>query len=81
MNSKKEKQMRIEYGMFSEEGDQAVHEIVQRGISNDSSWLEVYQDLVKLAESNRDLYGEALDTMVRDCAYEALGKLKENFYV
>ena len=81
MNSKKENEMRIEYGMFSEEGDQAVHEIVQRGISKDSSWLEVYQDLVKLAESNRDLYGEALDTMVRDCAYEALGKLKENFYV
>ena len=79
MNSNKEKQM--EYGMFSEEGNQAVHEIVQRGISNDSSWLEVYQDLVKLAESNYDLYGEALDTEVRDCAYGVLGKLKENFYV
>jgi len=71
----------MEYGMFSEEGNQAVHEIVQRGISNDSSWLEVYQDLVLLAESNSDLYGEALDTAVRDCAYGVLGKLKENFYV
>jgi hypothetical protein len=36
---------------------------------------------VLLAESNYDLYGEALDTEVRDCAYGVLGKLKENFYV
>lgn len=69
------------YGMFSSEGNAAVHEIVQRGIRNGSAWLEVYQDLVRLAESNRDVFGEALDTVVRDMAYEALGRFNENFYV
>jgi len=69
------------YGMFSDEGNKAVHDIVQRGLLENRAWLEVYQDLVKLAESNRDRFGEALDTVVRDIVYEALGRLNENFYV
>jgi len=69
------------YGMFSDEGNQKVHDIVQRGLELNLPWLEVYQDLVKLAESDRDSFGEATDTMVRDIVYEALGRLNENFYV
>ena len=69
------------YGMFSDEGNKAVQEIVQRGLELNLPWLEVYQDLVKLAESDRDRFGEALDTMVRDIVYEALGRYNENFYV
>jgi hypothetical protein len=67
--------------MFSDEGNKAVQEIVQRGLELNLPWLEVYQDLVKLAESDRDRFGEALDTMVRDIVYEALGRYNENFYV
>jgi hypothetical protein len=69
------------YGMFSDEGNQKVQEIVQRGLDLNLPWLEVYQDLVKLAESDRDRFGEATDTMVRDIVYEALGRYNENFYV
>ena len=69
------------YGMFSDEGNKAVQDIVQRGLLENRAWLEVYQDLVKLAESNRDRFGEALDTVVRDIVYEALGRYNENFYV
>lgn len=69
------------YGMFSDEGNEAVAQIVQRGLLENRAWLEVYQDLVKLAESDRDRFGEALDTVVRDMAYEALGRFNENFYV
>jgi len=69
------------YGMFSDEGNEAVHQIVQRGLLENRAWLEVYQDLVRLAESDRDSFGEATDTMVRDIVYEALGRLNENFYV
>ena len=69
------------YGMFSDEGNAAVHQIVQRGLLENRAWLEVYQDLVRLAESDRDRFGEALDTVVRDMAYEALGRFNENFYV
>ena len=69
------------YGMFSDEGNAAVHQIVERGLLENRAWLEVYQDLVRLAESDRDRFGEALDTVVRDMAYEALGRFNENFYV
>ena len=69
------------YGMFSDEGNEAVHQIVQRGLLENLAWLEVYQDLVRLAESDRDRFGEATDTTVRDMAYEALGRFNENFYV
>jgi hypothetical protein len=69
------------YGMFSDEGNEAVHQIVQRGLLENRAWLEVYQDLVRLAESDRDRFGEATDTTVRDMAYEALGRFNENFYV
>ena len=69
------------YGMFSDEGNEAVAQIVERGLLENRAWLEVYQDLVRLAESDRDRFGEALDTVVRDMAYEALGRFNENFYV
>ena len=69
------------FGMFSDEGNEAVQQIVERGLRENLPWLEVYQDLVRLADSDRDRFGEATDTMVRDIVYEALGRFKENFYV
>ena len=69
------------YGMFSDEGNAAVHQIVERGLLENRAWLEVYRDLCLLADSNRYRFGEATDTVVRDYAYEALGRFNENFYV
>jgi hypothetical protein len=66
------------YGMFTDAGNAAVHAIVEGAISNDLAWLEVYQCLVYLAE-NPD-FAEALDTVVREMVYDAVG-CTGDFYV
>ena len=66
------------YGMFTDAGNMAVHTIVQGAISNDLSWLEVYQCLVNLA--NNPDFAEATDTMVREIVYDAVG-CTGDFYV
>ena len=66
------------YGMYTDAGNAAVHAIVEGAISNDLTWLETYQCLVNLAE-NPD-FAEALDTMVREMVYDAIGATGD-FYV
>ena len=66
------------YGMFTDAGNAAVNSIVQGAISNDLSWLEVYQCLVNLAE-NED-FAEATDTMVREIVFDAISATGD-FYV
>ena len=61
------------YGMYSPEGDRAIHGIVLRAIQNNYTWAQTYEELVQLADSNYDLYGEALDTVVREYVYDAIG--------
>jgi len=71
------------YGMYSPEGDRAIHGIVLRAIQNNYTWTQTYEELVQLADINYDLYGEALDTVVREYVYDAIGadKRGECFYV
>jgi hypothetical protein len=66
------------YGMYTDAGNAAVNSIVQGAISNDLAWLEVYQCLVNLAD-NPD-FAEALDTVVRELVYDAVG-CTGDFYV
>ena len=66
------------YGMYTDAGNAAVDAIVQAAISNDLSWLEVYQCLVNLSQSEN--FEEALDTVVREYVYNAVGAT-EDFYV
>ena len=61
------------YGMYSPEGDRAIHGIVLRARQNNYTWAQTYEVLVQLADSNYDLYGEALDTVVREYVYDAIG--------
>jgi isocitrate lyase len=68
----------IYYGMFTDAGNQAVHAIVEHAQASDLTWLEVYQELVRLAEVK--VFAEALDTMVREIVYDALG-FNSDFYV
>ena len=68
----------IYYGMFTDTGNQAVHAIVERARATDMTWLEVYQELCRLAEVKA--FGEATDTMVREIVYDALG-FNSDFYV
>jgi hypothetical protein len=68
----------IYYGMFTDAGNQAVHAIVEQARAKDMAWLEVYQELCRLAEVK--VFAEALDTMVREIVYDALG-FNSDFYV
>ena len=73
----------IYYGMFSDEGNLAVHGLVNNAINQKLSWAETYQNLRDLADSNPDSFGEATDTMVREMVYDAIGadKTGECFYI
>ena len=66
------------YGMFTDAGNAAVNAIVQSAISNDLSWLEIYQCLVELSQCEN--FEEATDTVVRELVYDATGSIGD-FYV
>lgn len=70
----------IYYGMFTDAGNQAVHEIVKHARENQLAWLTVYQELCRLAEVQT--FSEATDTMVREYVYSAVGadQRREAFY-
>ena len=72
----------MDFGMFTSEGNVAVFGIVQYAKERNLSWKTVYQNLVDLANSN-EKYAEALDTVVRECVYDAIGagQRGEDFYV
>ena len=57
----------IEFGMFTDEGNKRVRNIVANGIAFGSSWLQVYQQLVNLSEVKG--FEEATDTVVREAAW------------
>jgi len=73
----------ISYGMFSDEGNMAVHGIVTTAKSQNLSWKQTFKALRDLADSNPDMFGEAMDTMVREYVYDAIGadKRGECFYI
>ena len=60
------------YGMFSDQGNAAVHGIVLMSKVSGASWLSIWQALVNLKESGKDddNFGEATDTMVREIVYQ-----------
>ena len=70
----------IYYGMFSPEGNAAIHGIVLLAKVTGAGWLEVFQSLVNLKNSDYDTFGEATDTMVREIVYEKLG-FTTKFYI
>jgi len=69
-----------DYAMYSPEGNEAVHSIVVQALENDWNWAKTYAELRQLANSNTDMYGEAMDTMVREIVYDALAH-NDNFYI
>jgi hypothetical protein len=71
----------MNYGMFSEEGNLAVHGIVLYHKAIGSPWLVVYKNLCDLADANPNMFGEATDTEVREMVYIAVGAANEDFYV
>jgi hypothetical protein len=73
----------IYYGMYSDEANMAVHGIVTTAKSQNLSWKQTFKALRDLADSNPDMFGEAMDTMVREMVYDAIGadKRGECFYI
>ena len=69
-----------DYAMFTELGNAAVDAIVVTARENNLTWSQVLRALRALAE--RDAFGEAMDTMVRECVFDALdfGRKGESFY-
>ena len=67
----------LNYGMFSDEGNNAVRLIVQNAQVNNLRWIDVYRELQDL--STLEGYEEAMDTEVREIVYDALA-FKDNFY-
>jgi hypothetical protein len=65
-------------GMFTDAGNAAVHAIVEYSQASSLTWLEVYQELCRLAEVK--VFAEATDTMVREIVYDAM-KFESDFYV
>ena len=68
------------YGMFSEEGNKQIADIIEFHRMQKSTWPVVYQNLRDLADSDYKLFGEAMDTEVREVVYTKLG-FKSDFYI
>ena len=71
---------KMNYGMFTPEGDEAVALIVEVAKKNNLGWQEIMPLLRNLADSDYDRFGEAMDTQVREAVYNALN-LTSDFYV
>lgn len=61
------------YAMYTEFGDDAVEAIVRSAKVLNLTWPQVLQELRSLAERFPEDFGEATDTAVRECVYDALG--------
>lgn len=68
------------YAMYTEFGDDAVDAIVRRARILNLDWPQVLQELRDLANKFPEDFGEATDTVVRECVYAALG-FETDFYV
>lgn len=60
-----------EYGMFTELGNAAVNAIVVAAKANNMTWAQVYRALGALSEQKE--FAEAMDTVVREYVYDAMG--------
>ena len=72
-----------DYAMYTELGNAGVAAVVETARVNNMTWGQVLKALRALAESNEDVFGEATDTAVRECVYDALGfyNKNESFYI
>lgn len=69
----------LNYGMFSDEGNEAIRALIQKAQVNKLRWIDVYRELQDL--SDLEGYGEAMDTVVRENVYDALAYKDDDFYV
>jgi len=72
-----------DYAMYTELGNAGVHAVVIAAKAGNLTWKQVLNALRELSESNEEVFGEAMDTAVRECVYDALGfgRKGQDFYV
>lgn len=61
-----------DFGMFTDRGNAAVAFIVSYHRQYKSNWELVEQNLRDLAWYDGEAFGEATDTAVKECVYQAL---------
>jgi hypothetical protein len=66
--------------MYTDFGNDAVEAIVRTAKVLKLDWPKTLAELRSLAERFPEDFGEATDTAVRECVYDALG-FKTDFYV
>jgi hypothetical protein len=66
--------------MYTDFGNDAVDAIVRHARVLKLSWPQVLQELQSLADRFPADFGEATDTAVRECVYDALG-FESSFYI
>jgi hypothetical protein len=62
-----------DFGMFTPEGNAEVGKIIEKAKKKGWDWSRTYAELCFLAHSDAQLYGEVMDTAVRETVYEELG--------
>jgi hypothetical protein len=67
-----------DYAMFSDAGNAAVQDLVALAKRQGLSWKVTYSMLSALGDDER--FGEATDTAVRECVYDACG-FNSKFYI
>jgi hypothetical protein len=70
----------MNYYMYTDFGNDAVDAIVRRAKILKLDWPQVLQELRSLAERFPEDFGEATDTAVRECVYDACG-FDSPFYI
>lgn len=73
----------MDYGMYTEQGNELVAKIVDRSLRNYWTWAMTLGALEQLSRNHPEVAAEATDTAVRECVYTAIGahKRDEDFYV
>ena len=70
--------MTIYFGMFTDEGNAKVAEIVEFAKTNGAEWKDILPMLRNLSDISG--FGEAMDTVVREMVYDAC-QFTEDFYI
>ena len=70
--------MVINYGMFTADGNNRIHKIVEFAKDNRLDWQDAYKMLEAL--SNKEGFEEATDTVVREMVYDACD-FTSDFYI
>jgi len=70
--------MVIDYGMFTADGNNRVHKIVEFAKDSLLDWQDAYQMLEAL--SKKEGFEEATDTVVREMVYDACD-FTSDFYI